>query len=156
MGRPGGPFTEDTMIQKSVILNFPSEVVDKPVLCTMIRMHDIEVNILQAYVSPEEDGKMFAIIKGDRGAVEGALGYLNGLGVRTIFPAMNLVWDEKKCVHCGACIGQCLPKAFYVDEPSRRVVFDGEKCIACELCVPACFYGAIEPVGDHLRRKGEL
>ncbi len=144
------------MIQKSVILNFPSTVVDKPILCDMIRSYDIDVNILQATITPGEEGKLFAIVKGDGPAVDSAMGYLADLGVRTIFPAKNLVWDEQRCVHCGACVGQCLPRAFSVEPGSRQVAFDSDRCIACELCVPACCYGAIESIGEHLRRKGEL
>ncbi|MFH1436187.1 MAG: NIL domain-containing protein [Pseudomonadota bacterium] len=144
------------MIQKSVILNFPSTVVDKPVLCDMIRRYDIDVNILQATITPGEEGKLFAIVKGDRPAVDRAMAYLADLGVRTIFPAKNLVWDEQLCVHCGACVGQCLPRAFSVEPGSLQVAFDSDRCIACELCVPACCYGAIESIGEHLRRKGEL
>lgn len=144
------------MIQKSVILNFPSEVVDKPILCHMIRSYDLEVNIIQATVSPDEDGKMFAIVKGQRTAVEGAFRYLQDLGVRTIFPTRNLVWDEARCVHCGACVGQCLPRAFIMDSASLEVRFDTDKCIACELCIPSCGYGAIESISEHLKRKGEL
>jgi len=144
------------MIQKSVILNFPSEVVDKPILSSMIKKFDLEVNIIQAYVAPDEDGKMFTIMKGSESAVEGAFSYLKDLGVRMIFPTKNLVRDEQKCVHCGACVGQCSPRAFTVDQDSQHILFDTERCIACDLCIPSCCYGAIESISEHLRKKGEL
>jgi L-aspartate semialdehyde sulfurtransferase ferredoxin len=63
--------------------------------------------------------------------------------------------DEERCVHCGACVGQCASAAFTVDRSTRKVVFDPGRCIACELCIPACAYGAVESVNDHLRRTGE-
>ena len=76
--------------------------------------------------------------------------------MRVILPARNLVWDEEACVHCGACIGQCTSSAFSIEDDRRTVSFDAERCIACELCIPACSYGAVESIGAHLRRSGEL
>ncbi len=144
------------MIQKSVILNFPRTKVDKPVISSVIRGFDVEVNILQAHVTPEEGGRMFTIFKGERLQVDGALDFLRQNDVQTILPVKNLVWNEELCVHCGACVGQCLSSAFNTDASSRRTLFDAEKCLACELCIPACSYGAVESIGDHLERQGEL
>jgi ferredoxin len=144
------------MIQKSVIMHFPRTLVDKPIISHLVRNCDVEVNILQAHISPDEDGHLFAILKGGRNEIRNALAYLQENGVRAILPAKNLVWDEKKCTHCGACVGQCLPSAFAVDAATRKVVFDAQRCIACELCIPACSYGAIESINENLRRKGEL
>jgi len=67
----------------------------------------------------------------------------------------RLSWNEALCVHCGACVGQCLSRAFIVDEATRRVVHDGDRCIACELCIPACSYGAVESIGEHPGKPGE-
>ena len=50
---------------------------------------------------------------------------------------------EERCVHCGACVGQCLARALDVDTATTRVVFDGERCLGCGLCIPACGYGAL-------------
>jgi ferredoxin len=144
------------MIQKSVILNFPRSQVDKPVISSVIRNYDVEVNILQAHVTPEEAGRMFTIFRGERAHVNGALDFLKRNEVQTILPVKNLVWDEQLCVHCGACVGQCLSSALTMDPATMRVVFEGEKCLACELCIPACSYSAVESIGDHLERTGEL
>ncbi|MBW2264468.1 MAG: 4Fe-4S binding protein [Deltaproteobacteria bacterium] len=99
---------------------------------------------------------MFTIFKGERHQVDRALDFLRENEVQTILPVKNLVWDEELCVHCGACVGQCLSSAFNTEAESRRTVFDAEKCLACELCIPACSYGAVESIGDHLERLGEL
>ncbi|MBW2263252.1 MAG: 4Fe-4S binding protein, partial [Deltaproteobacteria bacterium] len=116
------------MIQKSVILNFPRSQVDKPVVSSVIRSFDVEVNILQAHVTPEEAGRMFTIFKGERHQVDRALDFLRQNEVQTILPVKNLVWDEELCVHCGACVGQCLSSAFNTETESRRTVFDAQKC----------------------------
>lgn len=144
------------MIQKSVILNFPKSQVDKPVISSLIRSYDVEVNIIQAHVTPEEAGRMFTIFKGERAHVNKALDFLEENGVQAILPVKNLMWDEQMCVHCGACTGQCLSSALSLDTRTMEVVYDGEKCIACELCIPACSYGAVESISDHLEKIGEL
>ena len=143
------------MYTKSVILNFPPSKVDKPVISSMIRQHDVEVNILQANVTQDEEGRMFTIFQGTRQSVLDALAFLRENQVRTILPVQNLVWDEERCVGCGACVGQCPARAFRVEAASGRVVFDDEKCVACELCVPACSYGAVQPVSENLASQGE-
>ena len=143
-------------MQRSAIMRFPKTLVDQPIVSRVIRDFDVEVNILQASITPEEDGQMFAFFKGERAAVSGALDFLRDNRVRVILPAKHLVWSEEVCVHCGACVGQCTSSAFTVDPTTAKVVFDADRCIACELCIPACAYGAVESIGDHLVRKGEL
>jgi ferredoxin len=143
-------------MQRSAILRFPRTLVDQPIVSRVIRDFDVEVNILQASITPEEDGHMFAFFKGERAAVGGALDFLRAERVRVILPAKHLVWSAERCTHCGACVGQCTSSAFAVDPATFEVVFDAARCIACELCIPACAYGAVESIGDHLARKGEL
>jgi ferredoxin len=143
-------------MQKSVILHFSRALVDRPIISHIVKTYDVEMNIIQAYITPDEGGHMFAIIEGGRDSVGRTLEYLDGLDVRTILPTRNLVWDEEKCVHCGACIGACRVGALSVDPETMRLIYDNSKCIACELCIPACPFGAMESIGDHLRKKGEL
>lgn len=138
------------MTKKSAILHFGRETVDKPILTGLIREHNVSVNILQASISPEEDGTMFIQVEGEGADVESAFGYLEKLGVRLVFPAKNIIWDDDVCTNCGACVGHCLPKALAIDVDKGEVIFDAEKCIACELCIPACPYGALESVTEHL------
>ena len=144
------------MIQKSAILNFPKSLISSPVISRVIRDHDVEVNILQAHITPEEDGHMFAIFSGKKAAVDKAFEYLKQNSVRVVLPNRNLIWDEDKCVHCTACVGQCPSAAFTVDADTYKVVYEASRCIACKLCIPACSYRAMESVSDHFRRTGEL
>lgn len=137
-------------MKKSAILGFRADLVEKPVLSGMIRRHDVNVNILQASITPEEDGAMFIQVEGEPAAVEKALDYLRAAGVRITFPAKNLKRYEEKCTHCGACVAQCHPKALFVRGGTQEVAFDHDKCIACELCIPACPFGALQSVTERL------
>ena len=144
------------MVEKNAILSFPKDLIDQPYVSNLIKKDDIEINILQAYITPQEDGQLFAIFKGDEAAVEGALQYLRDQNVRVILPVQNLVWDHVKCVHCGGCTGQCTTGALRILPKTYEVHYDGSHCIACKLCIPACSYGALESISDHLRKTGEL
>jgi len=144
------------MFQQSVILTFPKALVDRPVISGLVRDRGVEVNILQAHVTPEEDGHMFAVLRGAKKAVHDALAYLDDTGVRVVLPAQNVLWDQARCVHCGACVGQCPSGALTADPSSRETCFAHERCIACELCIPSCGYGALASVGKHLRKTGAL
>ncbi len=144
------------MFQQSTILNFPKALLGSPVISKVIKKYDLEVNILQATITPEEDGHMFAIFSGKKKAVSQALDYLEDNQVQVIKPEKNLVRDETRCVHCTACVGQCISNAYTVEPDTYKVVYDPEKCIACKLCIDACAFGAVESIGDHLKRTGAL
>ncbi|MCP4602988.1 MAG: 4Fe-4S dicluster domain-containing protein [Proteobacteria bacterium] len=144
------------MSQKSAILNFPKSQIDRPVISHIVKNFDVEVNILKASITPEEDGRMFVIFEGKQKSINKALGYLEESKVQVILPTQNLIWNEDRCVACTACVGQCSSNAFTVDPKTFRVEYNSERCIACELCIPACFYKAVESVGNHLKRTGEL
>ena len=143
-------------MEKNAILTFPREVMDTPIISRLIRERDIDINILQAYITPQQDGLMHAIFSGDDASVEGALEDLRAKNVGVVLPVQNLVWAQENCVHCGACTGQCASGALSIDPVTFEVTYDKDNCIACELCIPACSYGAIESVSDHLRKTGEL
>jgi ferredoxin len=66
------------------------------------------------------------------------------MGQSAIRAARYPLKNEKLCVHCGACVGQCRWKALSVEGRERRVELHPERCVACELCVSACSYGALE------------
>jgi len=48
-----------------------------------------------------------------------------------------IVWDEERCIHCGACISVCQTKVFTFDT-SWKINLEEEKCVRCEVCVKAC------------------
>ncbi len=138
------------MIKQNALLHFASELVNRPILSQLIRSHAVDVNILQASITPEEDGMMYVQFEGEGDRVEEALAFLEREGVRLTRPEHALLWDDARCTHCGACVAQCLPKALAVDAATYEVRFDEGKCIACELCVAACPFGALKSASEHL------
>ena len=48
------------------------------------------------------------------------------------------VLDEKKCIGCKKCVGQCYFKAIAWDEKSKKPVFDKLSCEGCGVCEMVC------------------
>lgn len=142
------------MIIKSVMLKFPRECVGKPVISNLVREHGIEVNILRARIHPTEKGRMLAQLKGSDDRITASLEYLLSSGVDVYLPENSFIWQEKKCVHCGACAGICPSGAFTINTDTFEVEFDISKCILCELCIEVCYYSAIQSVEDYIETSG--
>jgi len=138
------------MVAKNVMLRFSSSCVGEPVISNLIREQDIEVNILNARIHPTEEGRMLAQLIGSSPSISSALEYLSLSGVEVHLPDSSFIWQETKCVHCGACAGICPSGAFSVSGETFEVEFDISKCILCELCIEACFYSAIQSVEDYI------
>jgi ferredoxin len=134
----------------SVILGFPRECVGDPVISRLVMECGIEVNILHARIIPSEEGRMLARLGGEREVLEHGLDLLRSRGVRIGFPENSFIWQEERCVHCGACSGICPSGAFSLSPVSHEVRFDFSRCILCQLCMDACFYGAIQSVEDYI------
>lgn len=131
-------------MQKNIFLHFSRDLVDQPIISVLIRKYDVEVNILQATITPNEEGTMFVQLRGDEEKLEHALGYLVANGVDVMVKPRRIQFNEELCTSCGACVAHCLPGALYVEEGTRKVLYDEDLCIACELCIPACPFGAVE------------
>ena len=97
---------------------------------------------------------MLAQVKGSDDQITASLEYVSSSGVEIYVPEISFIWQEKKCVHCGACAGICPSGAFTFSCATFEVEFDISKCILCELCVEACFYSAIQSVEDYIETSG--
>ena len=131
------------MYSHRIVLHFPKEIIEEPLICRLAKEHDIEFSVLRAEIEENTGGMMVLGLRGKEKAVRGALKYLEGKGVRIEPLRQDIRLDLAKCTHCGACVAQCPTQALYVEEGTRRVVLDSEKCVACQHCVPACPYSAI-------------
>jgi len=132
------------MYSKKIVLHFPSNLVDKPIIYKLTKDFDIEFNILKALVNPNEEGLMVLELKGDKKAYDQALEYFKKENVKVQDLDKDIARDDKKCVSCGLCIGVCPVEAFELAKNSCEVIFHEDKCIACEMCIKVCPYGAMQ------------
>ena len=126
------------MISRRIVLKFPPRQVGRPIVCTLVKRFDLDFSILKAYVTPKEDGLLVLEISGEEAAYDQGMEYLAQVGVDVQPLSQDIVRDEVRCTHCGACVSVCSTAALELDRETMLVTFDNGKCIACELCVRAC------------------
>jgi len=133
------------MTSKRLVLKFPKEVGDKPIVYKLIKNFDLVFNILKAQVSPEKEGLLVMELTGSDNDIEKGINYLKDNKV-TIQPLeKDIARDENKCTHCSACVVHCPTGALYIkDRATMEVGFDKSKCILCEACIPVCPVGAMK------------
>lgn len=129
---------------KKVVLHFPPNLVDKPVIYRLAKDYDMEFNVLKASVTPKEEGLLVLELTGERKAYDEAMHYLRETGVEVQPLVKDITRLEERCTHCGACVCVCPVSAFVVDPVTRRVDFTSDKCIACDICLKVCPVRAME------------
>ena len=57
----------------------------------------------------------------------------------------SITVDKEKCIHCGACIRDCIVKCIAFDDEKIPCYAPGgaEKCVACQHCFAVCPTGAL-------------
>ncbi len=127
------------MASKKIVLTFPRELIDKPIVYKLIKDYDLGFNILKANITPDQEGHMALEINGESADIDRGIKYLKDQGLHTQLLAKDIQVDWDVCVQCGACVGICPTAALYVkDLRTMEVAFDSDKCIACELCIRPC------------------
>jgi len=77
-------------------------------------------------------------LSGEQKNYDKGIKYLTEVGVEIQSLSQDVVRDESRCNHCGACITICPTEAFSLEPKTREVLFDHNKCVVCGLCVKAC------------------
>jgi len=131
-------------VSKRIVLHFSKRVVDRPIVCRLAKDYNLEFNILKALITPEEEGLLVLELSGEQKEYDKGIRYLTETGVRIQSLSQNVLRNEERCTHCGACITICPSGAFELDPLTRRVDFYNEKCVACGLCIKACPPRAME------------
>lgn len=131
-------------VAKKIVLHFPKRIVDRSIVCRLAKDYDLEFNILKAQVTPEEEGLLVLELSGEQGEYDKGVRYLTETGVKIQSLSQDVLRNEERCTHCGACITICPSSAFGLDPVTRRVAFYNEKCVACGLCIKACPPRAME------------
>ena len=131
-------------VSKRIVLHFPDRLIDKPIVSRLVKDFGLEFNILRASVTPGEEGLMVMELTGDQRNYDKGVKYLTETGVRIQSLSQDVVRNEARCTHCGACITLCPTGAFSLEPGTRKVIFDHTKCVVCELCIKACPPRAME------------
>lgn len=132
------------MVHKRIVLHFPHRLVDQPIIYKLVKEHDLQFNILKAYVTPQEEGLMVLELSGKKEDFDKGVEYLQSCGVKIQPLSQDVIRNETKCIDCGVCVPICPTGALSIDPITRKVHFYDNKCIACELCVKACPSRAME------------
>ncbi|MDI6786387.1 MAG: NIL domain-containing protein [bacterium] len=135
-----------------IILTFPKETINKPIICHLNTDYKLISNILRAKVMPREVGKMVLEIEGEEKNIEEGIKYLESFGIEVIPVSKEIKFNEEECVSCGACLAVCASGALTLDQESYQVRFDRDLCILCEHCVRACPLRVIEATFDEIER----
>ena len=131
-------------VTRRVVLHFPRSLVDQAIMCRLVREFNLDFNILKASVTPKEEGLLVVELSGAKIDYEQAMKYLKDTGVEVQPLSQDVVRNETRCIHCGACVVLCPTNALAVEPVTRTVNFKHTKCIACGICVPACPLRAME------------
>lgn len=130
---------------KRIVLTFPKEEIDKPIVYKLIKEYGLILNILKASIKPDDEGLLVLELTGEEEDLNKGLEYIKKQKVKIQPLSKDIVVNWDKCTQCGACVAQCPTDALYIaDRKTMKVAFDPEKCIACELCVAPCPPRAIE------------
>jgi len=132
------------MLKKGLVLRFPPEIVDQPIVYRLVKDFNLVFNILKAMITPGKEGIMILELSGDKENLEKGLKFLTDVGVDVKTIAQQMAKNEEVCIHCGACTAVCPTGALFVDRQTFQVIYDPEKCTACGFCVSACVTKAME------------
>lgn len=132
------------MATRRIVMHFPHTMIDEPIISRLVRVYDLEFNILRASITPKQEGLMILVLEGDESKLAAALDEMQQKGVRIEPLEKEVTRNEDRCTECGACITVCPTHALALELDTRHVIFDPDKCIACELCVPVCPPRAME------------
>lgn len=131
-------------VSKRIVLHFPKRLTDRPIVSRLVKDYDLDFNILKALVTPEEEGLLVLELSGEQQEYDKGIRYLTQTGVKIQSLSQDVIRNEERCTHCGACIAICPSGAFELDPATRRVNFYNERCVACGLCIKACPPRAME------------
>jgi ferredoxin len=132
------------MYSKVVLLRFPRDIVNQPIVVNLVRKFDLSFNILKATIFPRKEGMVVMELTGSRKNYTSGMRYLRDLGVKVENIGQDIRRNEDRCFHCGVCTAVCPTGALYIERPAMSVAFERDKCSACELCVVACPAKAME------------
>jgi ferredoxin len=135
------------MITKKMLLQFPKEEVEKPIVYHLVKDYDLVINIFRAKITPEEDGYLMLGVSGSEENIRRGMAFVKSCRVRINEADRGLRWDTSRCTHCGNCLPHCPTRALYLaDMSTRRVTFDVNLCVECLSCISNCPFDACSSI----------
>lgn len=132
------------MPKKRIQLVYHPENVSKPIIYDLIKHFDIVINIIQARILPDEEGKLIMDMETeDINYINRGLEYLTDEGVDVQVLEKSIIYQEEDCIYCGACTGLCKAGALTMDQQTWKLNVDHDKCLLCGMCVSACAVDAL-------------
>ena len=126
------------MYSKILVLRFTQKEVNQPIVCQLAKKYNLDFNILNAIIYPRREGSMVLELSGTRQNFKEGVRYLKENGIDVTSASQEVMRDNEKCTHCGACTAVCTTGALSIERPAMSVLFDQQRCSVCELCVRAC------------------
>ncbi len=123
-------------IKLSII--YPVNKITAPLVSKLIKQYNLEINILHADIGLTKVGTLVADFSGEEADLAAALQYIDDAGVEYRIFSRQLIWDEARCVHCGACTAVCPSNALTMSIEDWSLQYDRDKCVVCGLCTRAC------------------
>jgi len=125
-------------VSRRIVLHFPPLVTGQPVVYRLATDYNLMFNILRASVSPGQEGLLVLELTGERANYDKGMQYLRDTGIQIQPLSQDVLRDETRCTHCGACVTLCPADAFTRDPKTQQIAFDHNRCVLCGLCVKAC------------------
>lgn len=132
------------MVSNRVVLHFPREISNQPIIYQLVKEYDLMFNILQARIDPDEEGLLILELSGLRENYAEGIKYLQSQGVGFQLLSQDIRRNNERCTDCGACTSICPTEALSMNREEMTVEFNSAKCIACLLCMRMCPQRAIE------------
>lgn len=131
------------MTTKRVLFSFPKSETEKPIVYSLVKEHNLIINIFRAKVTPEEYGYLVLDLSGTDDDIQRGIDYVKTFNVEVNDAGVGVSWDAETCTHCGNCIPHCPTHALrFADPATRTVAFYPADCVECLSCLQNCPFGA--------------
>lgn len=125
-------------MKNKVMLRFPAEATNNPIVYELVKRFDLRVNILRASINYNMKGTLLIDLEGTSENFAKALNYLDHEGIDADFVHPIIRIDHDTCVDCGLCTSVCASRALTIATPDSGLEFLQERCVGCNLCMKVC------------------
>jgi NAD-dependent dihydropyrimidine dehydrogenase PreA subunit len=123
-----------------IVLKFPQEIMQDPLLADVVLETGVRINIDRALVD-RSVGEIVIDVPDER--VEEVAEAFRRRGAEVHEMDTPIVLDEAECVQCGACVSVC-PVEVFTYNKDRTISIDLTRCVLCKTCMTMCPHGALK------------